>query len=139
MFASSAHTCRSQGCFRAGRTQFYRFLSRHSGAAKGRIGSRERRRTQHWADDHSGKLTDHPISEKGTFQDLARIMHWPLNNGFSRDPIDFPSHRALHTRNQSTQHDFFSIFFRVRNLNRRRKHISVKKTTANEKKNLHSP
>jgi len=37
-------------------------------------------------------------------------MHWSDNNGFSGDPIDFPSRQAPHARNQSTQHKNFSIF-----------------------------
>ncbi|OUX51643.1 MAG: hypothetical protein CBE43_02955 [Rhodopirellula sp. TMED283] len=75
------------------------------------FGSRERRRTQQHADDHSGKLTDHPISEKGTFRDLARIMHWQDNNGFSRDPINFQSHPAPDAHNQSVRQKNFSFFF----------------------------
>ncbi|HBV62709.1 MAG TPA: hypothetical protein DEF45_06765, partial [Rhodopirellula sp.] len=38
-------------------------------------------------------------------------MHWLVNNGFSGDPIDFRSRRARQACSQSTQRNFFSIFF----------------------------
>jgi hypothetical protein len=64
-----------------------------------------------WADDHSGKLTDHPISEKGNSQDLARIMHCAVNNGFYRHPINFLSRQLDPRGNLSEQPKKIPIFF----------------------------
>jgi len=66
---------------------------------------------QHWVDDHSGKLTDHPISEKGISRDLARIMHWAFNNDFCRHPTNFRSQQSDDARNLSEQLKKIAIFF----------------------------